>query len=294
MKGHVLGIDGERGVIAGDDGNRYAFGPAGWRGAGAPAAGTPVDFVAAGSDAADIYPDVAADHEPPVEGIPSNGKLIPRLRSLIVQPAVEWQAIAAEEIGVGRLIGKTALLAAIAMLVVGLQIGGFFFVMFAFLPGTGSDPAPGVLAGLALGGGTLFFVLVFGIVSALVRVLIEGLVARLSASGFDGRGDFRDGLKLATFASTPLWLAAMIPIVGLFLQWVGGLYAIYLVYLGAGPVLRVPRSKRAVFTAITVIGSWFASMVLFFAVYMIVNVGLFAFIAAIGAGTAAVGNVAKP
>ena len=295
MKGDVLAVDGDRALISGEDGQRYTFGPAAWRSNAPPVAGMAVDFVATDGAAADIYLEAVVDEDPPVVGTPSDGRLIPRLKSLMLQPQVEWQAIAAEEMSPGRLLGKTALLAAIAFLIVGLQAGTFFFLIFAFAPSSDPGSAPlGPLTGLAIGGAVLIGFLLFGTISAVVRVLVEGLVAKVAGGAFEGHGDFRSGLKLATYASTPMWLAAMVPIVGIFLQWLGAIYAIYLLYLGSGPVMRVPRAKRGWYTAITVVGSWFAATILFFAVYMIVNVGIFALFAAFGVGAATIGGVGKP
>ena len=58
MKGNVLGFDPDSntGAISGDDGRRYDFVRLEWRGAGNPARGVTVDFVAEGSRARQIYP----------------------------------------------------------------------------------------------------------------------------------------------------------------------------------------------------------------------------------------------
>jgi uncharacterized membrane protein len=58
MRGTVLGFDPDTnsGAIIGQDGTRYDFAAPEWRGAARPVHGTEVDFVAAGSRAAQIYP----------------------------------------------------------------------------------------------------------------------------------------------------------------------------------------------------------------------------------------------
>lgn len=58
MKGDVLGFDRESntGAISGHDGQRYDFVRLEWRGAGIPARGDVVDFVADGGRATQIYP----------------------------------------------------------------------------------------------------------------------------------------------------------------------------------------------------------------------------------------------
>jgi uncharacterized membrane protein len=58
VKGNILGFDpvSNTGAISGHDGQRYAFVTLEWRGAGRPAPGETVDFVADGSRATQIYP----------------------------------------------------------------------------------------------------------------------------------------------------------------------------------------------------------------------------------------------
>ncbi len=58
MRGQILGVDTRsgRGVIAGNDGDRYTFTPADWTQAGEPSIGMEVDFDVAGRDAISVFP----------------------------------------------------------------------------------------------------------------------------------------------------------------------------------------------------------------------------------------------
>lgn len=58
MRGQILGVDPRsgRGVIAGDDGDRYTFTPADWTQAGEPSVGMQVDFDTTGRDAISVFP----------------------------------------------------------------------------------------------------------------------------------------------------------------------------------------------------------------------------------------------
>lgn len=62
MQGRILGFDeaAGTGMVSGEDGKRYRFARADWRGSGAARAGVAVDFDANGDAAAEIYPVVAA------------------------------------------------------------------------------------------------------------------------------------------------------------------------------------------------------------------------------------------
>ena len=54
MKGQILGFDGEKGAITGDDGNRYSFELKDWKGEKTPQARDNVDFVAKDGVASEI------------------------------------------------------------------------------------------------------------------------------------------------------------------------------------------------------------------------------------------------
>ena len=70
MRGQVLGVDkrtGE-GMVAGEDGRRYAFGPDDWAHRGAPAIGVAVDFEAAENRALSLFPVPGITPAVPVAG----------------------------------------------------------------------------------------------------------------------------------------------------------------------------------------------------------------------------------
>ena len=69
MRGQVLGVDARTGdgLVAGDDGRRYRFGPDDWAQRGEPAIGVQVDFETEDERALNVFPLVAADaSRPPV------------------------------------------------------------------------------------------------------------------------------------------------------------------------------------------------------------------------------------
>ena len=62
---------------------------------------------------------------------------------------------------------------------------------------------------------------------------------------FKASGGVREAVALVAYASTPIWLAGIfymfVPLAPFVL--VGTLYAIYLFYLGVGPVMKTPADK---------------------------------------------------
>ncbi len=66
MRGHILGVDTRTGdgLVAGDDGTRYAFGPGDWAHRGEPAIGQYVDFDASDKRALSLFPVPGANPVP--------------------------------------------------------------------------------------------------------------------------------------------------------------------------------------------------------------------------------------
>lgn len=72
MKGTLLdySVQQNSGLISGEDGGRYTFAGAEWKGAQLPAIGQRVDFEVANGSASSVYPDVAASAAPPLPPMP--------------------------------------------------------------------------------------------------------------------------------------------------------------------------------------------------------------------------------
>ncbi|MDE0880239.1 MAG: TM2 domain-containing protein, partial [Sphingomonas bacterium] len=68
MRGQILGVDQQRGVglVAGDDGQRYAFRPEDWAQPGEPAIGLYVDFETEGDSARSLFAVPGANPQSPV------------------------------------------------------------------------------------------------------------------------------------------------------------------------------------------------------------------------------------
>ncbi len=152
--------------------------------------------------------------------------LAERVRNLLVSPAREWEAIAAEpttsrDIYVGYvapLAGAAAVASFLGETLVGIR-EGFATVRAGVIPAFA-----GVLVGFAF---------------AFVGVhLLARIAARIAARpGEDGR---LPALRVVAYGSTPAWLAAILtgipPLADL--AWVGGLYALFLLFLGMRTVFR--------------------------------------------------------
>lgn len=83
----------------------------------------------------------------------------------------------------------------------------------------------------------------------LVSIYILALIASAGAPLFSAEKNFRQALKVVTYASTPIWLSGiflMSPLPHVFFVSVGAmsrLYAVYLLYSGLPIVMRIPKGK---------------------------------------------------
>lgn len=104
-----------------------------------------------------------------------------------------------------------------------------------------------------------------------------GLGLAALAPNFGGRKDNVAAMKLAVYAATPIWVAALIMVLLVFLlPSLGGLaylillagfgYAGYIIYVGCGPMLGVPQNQAPVVAGIATI-AW---LVLYFVAEQII------------------------
>jgi hypothetical protein len=193
-----------------------------------------------------------------------------RATKILKDPKIEWPVIEREATTVNQLymgyIGPLAAVAAIAGFLgrtfVGVSLGAF---------GTFRTPFVSGLVGACIG-----FVL------TLAGVYISALIISKLAPTFQSTSDDRQALKLVAYAETPVWLAGILtilPLLGSLALLIGGLYAIYLFYLGLPVMMKTPQDK--------VIPYMVVSAVVCVVVFIVMGM-----IAGIFIGTAALGTAA--
>jgi hypothetical protein len=169
--------------------------------------------------------------------------LIERARNISLNPRSEWEIIAPETTTTRELYTQYILpLAAIGPLasVVGMTVFG---VSLPFV-GTVRMPLAATLS-----------TQVMSFVVALVGVYLLSLLISALAPSFGGQRLGSQALKLAAYAYTPAWVAGvlmLLPSLGI-LALLAGLYGLYLFFLGATPLMKVPQDKAIGFTAVTII-----------------------------------------
>jgi len=168
-----------------------------------------------------------------------NSVIVMRVLHILLQPNSEWPVIKQERTDLQTLYLKYVLILAVIPAIAG-------FIANAFV---------GTLSAGRVSVGNAFGAAVVGYVLSLILVFVVGLVADSLAGKFGGRKNIDQALKLVAYSMTASWVAgalAFIPVLGWLISLLGGLYALYLFYLGAPIMMRIPEGKTIGYTAATV------------------------------------------
>jgi hypothetical protein len=182
--------------------------------------------------------------------------LVNRVKNILLQPQSEWQVIEPEQTDPQTLYTGYIMILALIPAVAGL-IGTTFMV--SFMGGR-------VGMGFVIGAAIMQYVL------SLVMVFVVAFIADLLAPSFDGQKNLNQALKLTAYAMTAAWVAGvftLIPFLGWLLSLLGALYGLYLFYLGAPLLMKVPAAKTVGYTVVVVL----AAIVVGFIIGMI-NAGI--------------------
>lgn len=171
---------------------------------------------------------------------------------MISSPQTEWPAIAVEPTTPGALYSG-------------------YIVPLALITPICSFVSEVVFQHRSLFLGSVVFVVAF--VMELIAVYIVALLAEALAPSFNGVRDRNQALKWIAYSYTPRWIAGiatLIPGVGALIALLGSLFSLYLLYLGAVPVMRVPSEKAAGFTIVVILASIVLFVVIGFALGIII------------------------
>lgn len=177
--------------------------------------------------------------------------LIARARAMLINPGPTWVTVEQETTDWQKLfvpyMTTLALIPAVASFIGWSVLGFGSFGVFVRLP---------ILNGLSL--------MVSQYVMTLVMVFAWGWLISMLAPSFGGQTNLLNGLKLTVYASTPAMLAGVFGAMpGLsFLALVGGVYALYLVYLGLPVLMKCPQEKSISYLAVTAIAGIVGSLVI--------------------------------
>lgn len=170
--------------------------------------------------------------------------IVDRVKKICLTPAAEWGVIAGESASTGALMtGYVIPLAGISA-VAGF-IGGS--VIGRTLPFVGTYRIP-FMSGIGMA--------IFTVVMACVGVFVLSIIIDALAPTFAAQKNSSQALKVAVYSFTPAWVAGVfqiLPGLGSVLGLIGGLYALYIMYLGLPRLMKCPEDKAIGYTAVVVI-----------------------------------------
>jgi hypothetical protein len=159
--------------------------------------------------------------------------IVERVKSLVLDPKVEWRVIDAEQHTVQDIFTRYVMpLAAIP------PVASFIGLCII-----GSGPL-GSTYRMALAAGVSYSALMYLLLLGWVYVM--ALVIHAFSPKFEGHGEFIDALKVAAYTATPAWIGGVFSVIPA-LSIVGnlmGLYSVYLLYLGLPTLTEPPHDKE--------------------------------------------------
>lgn len=171
-------------------------------------------------------------------------KLMARAKAILLSPKSEWPVIAGEPTTVADLYkGYAIWLAALPAI--------FTFLKMSVI-GTSVMFAGTFRVGIGAGLTTMVMSYVLG----LAMLYVLALIVDALAPSFGGQKNSIQAFKVVVYAYTASWVAGIaqiLPGLGILLMIAGGIYSIYLMYLGLPQTMKCPPEKAAGYTAVIVI-----------------------------------------
>ena len=178
--------------------------------------------------------------------------LVGRVKGILTNPRQEWVEIDNEPLQLGQVLtGYVLPLAAITP--IAMLIGWSTFGMGIFRPSIGS------LLGMAI---TSYVMTVIG-------VFVLAWVINALAPSFNATQSMPQAMKVAIYSSTAAWVAGVFNIVPALaiLATIGGLYSLYLCWVGLPMLMKAPPEKGTTYVIVVII----ALVVIYMVIGMIVG-----------------------
>lgn len=192
-----------------------------------------------------------------VDGGSASG-LIQRVQDILLRPKPTWDVIDGEPATVkGLYTGYICILAALPPLA-------------GLIGSLAMSPLMGAYAPFGMVGSIVLCALQYGL--ALLGIYIFAWVVDALAPSFDGTKNQIQAFKAVTYGATASWVGgalSFVPFVGVLLAIAGGLYSLYLLYLGLPKLMKVPEGKALGFVIVSIVVAlviqgliaWFATMI---------------------------------
>ncbi|MCL2597879.1 MAG: YIP1 family protein [Paludibacter sp.] len=164
-----------------------------------------------------------------------------RIKQIIIAPKNEWAKIAGENSPHSKVFSGYVL--PLSLITVIAAFIGYGLIGFSVL-------------------GMHFHSISWGIRQAIVQwvimvggIYLTALVINLLAETFGAKKNFDRAFSLVAYAYTPMLIAGIFYILPAlsFLVWIGGLYSLYLLYLGIQPMMETPAEKHTGYFVVSLI-----------------------------------------
>jgi len=196
---------------------------------------------------------------------PKSAGLIARVQGMLMKPAVEWDVIDGESATVpGLFTGYACILAAIIPIMSALA----GILAFSALGALHSIvPFAAHLGPVAVIGGA-----VVSYVSALLTTFAVGFIIDALAPSFDGQRSQIQGMKLAVYSWTAVWvsgIALIIPLLGGLVVIAALFYSLYAFWIGAPKLMKVPAEKASGYALVCMLASLVAGAVIWWVLHAV-------------------------
>jgi hypothetical protein len=171
---------------------------------------------------------------------------VSRARAVLFEPRATFKEVDSEFTKPGAIWGRYILPLALLGPLAG-AVGRFIFGKR--IAGTSLPES------VSISGTVTWFVIALVLQLAAVFALTQ--IVSLLAPGFGGQKNDVQALKVAAYASTPMWVAGIFNLHGRFLM-VGiivSLYSLYLLYVGLPTLMKVPQDRSMGYTAVVIIAA---------------------------------------
>jgi hypothetical protein len=175
----------------------------------------------------------------------SRPTIVERAKNILIQPKAEWERIDAEPSSVGDIFrGYVLILAAIPAIatLIGQAVFGMSFGPFSYKPPIG----------------TLLAMTVISYSLSVAGVFVLSLIIDALAPTFKGTRSKVQAAKVAAYSYTAAWVAGifgLLPQLSFVAILIGGLYSLYLLYLGLPRLMKVAEEKAIPYVVSVVVAA---------------------------------------
>lgn len=180
------------------------------------------------------------------------GSLVGRVKAIMLEPDTEWPIIADEATTVADLYKNYVLILAAIPAVFGFVKGSLIGI---------EVPMIGTIW-VGIGAGIVGMLVSYA--ASIAQVYVIARVVDALAPTFAAQPNPLQALKLSAYAFTAAWVAGLgqiVPWVGGLIALAGGLYSIYLFYLGLPVLTRCPKDQAMSYTIVCIVVSIVFSLV---------------------------------